>query len=60
MRYHHYATRTEETYVKWILDYIRFNGTLQAREAEIHRGIPNSDYPGSFYPPAGQLDTGFY
>jgi len=32
MRYHHYAIRTEETYVKWILDYIRFNGTRHPRE----------------------------
>ena len=32
MRYHHYAIRTEQTYVKWILDYIRFNGTWDLRE----------------------------
>ncbi len=32
MRYHHYAIRTEQTYVKWILDYIRFNGTRHPRE----------------------------
>lgn len=25
LRYHHYAIRTEETYVKWILAFIRFN-----------------------------------
>lgn len=25
LRYHHYAIRTEETYVKWILSFIRFN-----------------------------------
>jgi len=27
MRYHHYAIRTEQTCIKWIMDYIRFNGT---------------------------------
>jgi len=27
LRYHHYALRTEEAYVKWILAFIRFNGT---------------------------------
>lgn len=27
LRYHHYARRTEEAYVKWILAFIRFNGT---------------------------------
>jgi site-specific recombinase XerD len=32
MRYHHYAIRTEQTYVKWMLDYIRFNGTRHPRE----------------------------
>jgi integron integrase len=32
MGYHHYAIRTEETYIKWILDYIRFNGTRHPRE----------------------------
>ena len=32
MRYHHYAIRTEQTYIKWILDYIRFNGTRHPRE----------------------------
>ena len=32
MRYHHYAIRTEQTYVKWILDYIRFNETRHPRE----------------------------
>jgi len=32
MRYRHYAIRTGQTYVKWILDYIRFNGTLHPRE----------------------------
>ena len=32
MRYHHYAIRTEQTYIKWILDYISFNGTRHPRE----------------------------
>lgn len=32
MRYHHYAIRTEQTYVKWILDYIGFNGARHPRE----------------------------
>ena len=39
-RYHHYAIRTEKTYVKWILDYIRFNDTRHLQEmgkAEIER-----------------------
>ena len=27
MRYHHYAIRTEEAYVNWILKFIRFNAT---------------------------------
>jgi hypothetical protein len=32
MRYHHYAIRAEQTYAKWMLDYIRFNGTRHPRE----------------------------
>jgi integron integrase len=32
MRYHHYAIRTEKTYIKWILDYIRFNDVRHPRE----------------------------
>ncbi|MDA3823344.1 MAG: site-specific integrase [Bacteroidales bacterium] len=32
MRYYHYAIRTEQTYVKWILGYIRFNETWHPRE----------------------------
>ena len=32
VRYHHYAIRTEQMYIKWILDYIRFNGTRDPRE----------------------------
>ena len=27
LRYHHYAIRTEESYVKWILAFIRFKGS---------------------------------
>ena len=27
MRYHHYAIRTEKTYIKWILGYIRRSWT---------------------------------
>lgn len=39
LRYHHYALRTEEAYVKWILAFIRFNGkrhpnTLGKQEIE--------------------------
>ena len=32
MHYHHYAIRTEKTDIKWILDYIRFNGTRHPQE----------------------------
>ena len=32
MRYHHYVIRTEQMYIKWILDYIRFNVTRDPRE----------------------------
>jgi integron integrase len=32
MRYHHYSIRTENTYVKWIVEYIRFNGTRHPRD----------------------------
>jgi len=32
MRYHHYSIRTEDTYAKWILEYIRFNGTRHPRD----------------------------
>ena len=32
LRYHHYSIRTEDTYVRWIPDYIRFNGTRHPRE----------------------------
>ena len=40
MRYHHYAIRTEKTYVKWILDYIHFNNVrnpMEMGKAEIER-----------------------
>lgn len=26
-RFHHYAYKTEQTYIRWILRFIRFNGT---------------------------------
>lgn len=32
LRYHHYAIRTEEAYVRWIVQYIRFNGTRHPKE----------------------------
>ena len=32
LRYHHYSIRTEQTYVMWILRYIRFNGTRHPTE----------------------------
>jgi len=32
LRYHHYALRTEEAYIKWILAFIRFNGTRHPSE----------------------------
>ena len=32
LRYHHYALRTEEVYVKWILAFIRFNGKQHPSE----------------------------
>jgi len=32
LRYHHYAIRTEEAYVKWILRFIRFHGTRHPKE----------------------------
>jgi len=32
LRYHHYAIRTEEAYVKWILAFIRFNGRKHPRD----------------------------
>jgi hypothetical protein len=28
LRYHHYAIRTEQAYVSWILQFSRFNGKL--------------------------------
>ncbi len=40
IRYHHYALRTEEAYVRWILQFIRFNGTKHPkvmRKTEIER-----------------------
>jgi hypothetical protein len=38
LRYHHYAIRTEEVHIKWILAFIRFNGrkhSLNMDKAEI-------------------------
>jgi len=32
MHYHHYAIRTEQAYVKWILDYVSFNENRHPRE----------------------------
>lgn len=32
LRYHHYAIRTEEAYVNWILKFIKFNGTRHPKE----------------------------
>ncbi len=32
LRYHHYAIRTEESYTKWILTFIRFNGRKHPRD----------------------------
>ena len=32
LRYHHYALRTEESYVKWILSYIRFHGRKHPKD----------------------------
>ncbi len=32
LRYHHYARRTEESYVKWILAFIRFNGKQHPKD----------------------------
>jgi integron integrase len=40
LRYHHYAIRTEQAYVGWILQFIRFNGKrhpTQMRKPEIER-----------------------
>jgi len=32
LRYHHYAIRTEQSYVQWILKFIKFNGTRHPKE----------------------------
>jgi len=32
MQYHHYAIRTEQIYIKWILEYIHFNETRHPQE----------------------------
>ena len=31
MRFHHYAYRTEQTYVDWIVRYVKFHGTVHPR-----------------------------
>ena len=32
LRYHHFSIRTEEAYLRWIVRYIRFNGTSHPKE----------------------------
>ena len=32
LRYHHYALRTEESYIRWILAYIRFRGRKHPKD----------------------------
>ena len=32
LRYHHYAIRTEKAYIRWIVQFIRFNGTRHPKE----------------------------
>ncbi|MEO2054016.1 MAG: integron integrase [Nitrospira sp.] len=32
LRYHHYALRTEKSYVSWIVKFIKFNGTRHPKE----------------------------
>ena len=32
LRYHHYALRTEESYIRWILAYIRFHGRKHPKD----------------------------
>lgn len=34
LRYHHYSIRTEESYLKWIAAFIRFNGRRHPRELD--------------------------
>ena len=36
LRYHHYAIRTEETYISWILRFIKFNKTRYPKEMGKH------------------------
>ncbi|MFQ5598271.1 MAG: integron integrase [Nitrospiria bacterium] len=36
LRYHHYSLRTEKTYVKWIVKFIKFNGTRHPKEMGKH------------------------
>ncbi|MDT8371150.1 MAG: phage integrase N-terminal SAM-like domain-containing protein [Gammaproteobacteria bacterium] len=32
LQYHHYSIRTEQSYIKWILAFIRFNGKRHPKE----------------------------
>lgn len=32
LRYHHYSIRTEQSYIKWILAFIRFSGKRHPKE----------------------------
>lgn len=44
LRYHHYSIRTERTYIDWMVQFIKFNGTRHPREmgkAEIERFLPH-------------------
>ncbi len=34
LRYHHYAIRTEKAYIRWIVQFIRFNGIRHPGEME--------------------------
>lgn len=36
LRYHHYSVRTEQSYIKWILAFIRFNGKKHPKELGKH------------------------
>ena len=44
LRYHHYSIRTEQAYVSWILQFIRFNAKRHPTEMgkpEIERFLPH-------------------
>ena len=34
MRFHHYSYRTEQTYVDWIVRFVKFHGTTHPRELQ--------------------------